>query len=62
MKFYLSRINGYALVTFFIGMLANYLFGEKVLIVAVPVFLMWLFTYDIRSHERSEKRVDSGRN
>lgn len=55
MNIYGIRINGYALVTFFLGMLANYLFGEKVLIVAVPVFLMWLFTYDIRSFERSER-------
>lgn len=62
MNIYGIRINGYALITFFLGMLANYLFGEKVLIVAIPVFLMWMFTYDIRSHERSEKRVDSGRN
>lgn len=55
MNIYGIRINGYALITFFLGMLANYLFGEKVLIVAAPVFLMWLFTYDIRSHERSER-------
>ena len=62
MNIYGIRINGYALITFFLGMLANYLFGEKALIVAVPVFLMWLFTYDIKSHERSERCVDSGRN
>lgn len=62
MNIYGYRMNGYALITFFLGMLANYLFGEKVLIVAIPVFLMWMFTYDIKSHERGEKRVDSSRN
>lgn len=62
MNIYGIRINGYALITFFLGMLANYLFSEKALIVAVPLFLMWLFTYDIKSFERSENRVDSSRN
>ena len=55
MNIYGIRINGYALVTFFLGMLANHLFGTTALIVAIPLFLMWLFTYDIRSHERSER-------
>lgn len=58
-KVIISRINGYALLTFFLGMFANGLFGEKVLIVAIPLFLMWLFVYDVRSYERSER---DGRN
>ncbi|MGO3650934.1 hypothetical protein [Vagococcus sp.] len=57
MSFYLSRINGYALTTFILGIIAHYLLAEKVLILAVPMFLYWLASHDIKSFEREQKRL-----
>lgn len=41
---------------FFAGMFANSKFGEKALIVAVPIFLVWLFKYDLLSYERTRNK------
>ncbi|RHH70120.1 MULTISPECIES: hypothetical protein [Vagococcus] len=56
MSFYLSRINGYALITFILGIVAHYLLAEKVLILAVPMFLCWLASHDIKSFEREQQK------
>lgn len=65
MKFYISRINGYALSAFWLGfILSNISEKTKTLeILLLTVFtLTWLYNHDILSYERKEKNVGSSRN
>lgn len=57
MKMYLGRVNGYALLMLFVGIVGHYLFEEKILVVAIPILIMWLMSYDEASYKfKNEKK------
>lgn len=57
MKMYLGRVNGYALLMLFVGIIGHYLFEEKILVVAIPMLIMWLMSYDEASYKfKNEKK------
>lgn len=51
-----SRINGYALLAFFVGMFANYMFKEWTLIVAAPLLICWILNHEERSYKHKFRR------
>lgn len=57
MKMYLGGVNGYALLMLFVGIVGHSLFEEKILVVAIPILIMWLMSYDEASYKfKNEKR------
>ena len=62
MKLYMSRINGYALLTFWIGIGLNYAprnIYEIAIIIGTAITLAWQFNHDMLSFERSEMNEKS---
>lgn len=57
MKMYLGRVNGYAILMLFVGIVGHYMFAEKILLVAVPLLALWIMSYDEASYKfKNEKR------
>lgn len=53
---YLGRVNGYAILMMFVGIGGHYLFGEKILVVSVPLAMMWAVSYIESSYNFKQKK------
>lgn len=53
-----SRIDGLIILALIIGVVGGKFIGWTALLMIVPIALLWLFEYDINSHEQ-KKKTDS---
>lgn len=53
-----SRIDGVIILALIIGVVGGSFIGLTALLPIVPIILLWLFEYDINSHEH-KKKTDS---
>ncbi|MFW3538229.1 hypothetical protein [Vagococcus fluvialis] len=53
-----SRIDGLIILALIIGVVGGKFIGWTALLMIIPIILLWLFEYDINSHEH-KKKTDS---
>jgi hypothetical protein len=50
-----NRIDGLIILALIIGVVGGTFVGWTALLMIVPIILLWLFEYDINSHEAKNK-------
>lgn len=56
MNIFVSRINGYALLMFFLGIISYKIFGNNIYVVGIPTFLLWLMIHDEICYRRFRRK------